>query len=79
MLDREIVIEGSSGRATLARVDETHSNIARHWHGERPWPTETELAELREADRLDVEDLGEIDGSVTIALPMPGIARLRVE
>ena len=77
-LDREIVIEGISGHATLARVDETHSNIARHWHGERPWPTETELAELRAADVLDVEDLGSIDGNVSIQLPMPGIARLRI-
>ena len=30
---------------------------------ERPWPTETELAELRAADRLHVEDLGALDGS----------------
>lgn len=78
LLDRTITLTGLKGRATLTRVDESHSNIARHWHGERPWPTETELAELRERDRLDVEDLGEIDGSVTFALPMPGIARLRV-
>ena len=48
-----------AGHATLARVDEQHSNLARHWHADRPWPTETELAELRAADRLHVEDLGE--------------------
>jgi xylan 1,4-beta-xylosidase len=79
LLDREIVVDGLSGHATLARVDEHHSNIARHWHGERPWPTETELAELRAADRLDIEDLGAIDGRVTFKVPMPGIARLRLQ
>ena len=56
-------------------MDEHHSNLARNWHGERPWPTEIELAELREKDRLDIEDLGRIEGSVTFELPMPGIAR----
>jgi hypothetical protein len=39
---------------------------------------ETELEELRENDRLHVEDLGTIDGDVTLSLPMPGIARLRI-
>jgi len=77
LLDRTVTIEGLSGHATLARVDEHHSNLARHWHGERPWPTEIELAELRARDRLHAEDLGEIDG-VTLELPMPGIVRLRV-
>jgi hypothetical protein len=37
-----------------------------------------ELDELRAADRLHVEDLGEVGGDVTIELPMPGIARLRI-
>ena len=41
------------GRVNVARVDAEHSNLARHWHAERPWPTETELAELRANDRLD--------------------------
>jgi xylan 1,4-beta-xylosidase len=77
LLDRQVIIEGlPPGRATLARVDENHSNIARHWHAKRPWPTETELAELRAADRLDVEEL---DGPPRFVLPMPGIARLRIE
>lgn len=67
-----------AGHATLARVDEQHSNLAAHWHADRPWPTETELEELRAADRLSIEDLGDVDGDVTFALPMPGIARLRI-
>ena len=79
LLDRTVTITGlPKGHATLARVDEQHSNLARHWRRERPWPTETELAELRANDRLHVEDLGVLDGSVTVELPMPGIARLRL-
>ena len=59
LLDRTVTITGlPKGRATLARVDESTPTSPRHWHGERPWPTETELAELRENDRLHVEDLG---------------------
>ena len=78
-LDRTVTISGlPSGHATLARVDEHHSNLARNWHGERPWPTEIELAELRDNDRLHIEDLGRIEGEVTFELPMPGIARLRI-
>jgi xylan 1,4-beta-xylosidase len=79
LLDRTVTITGlPAGHATLARVDATHSNLAAHWHAQRPWPTETELDELRAADRLDVEDLGDVAGEVTIDLPMPGIARLRL-
>jgi xylan 1,4-beta-xylosidase len=79
LLDRTVTITGlPAGHATLARVDATHSNLAAHWHAQRPWPTETELDELRAADRLDVEDLGDVGGEVTIDLPMPGIARLRL-
>ena len=80
LLDRTVTITGlPSGHATLARVDEHHSNLAHNWHGERPWPTEIELAELREKDRLEIEDLGRIEGEVTFELPMPGIARLRLQ
>ncbi len=80
LLDRTVTITGlPKGHATLARVDEQHSNLARHWRRERPWPTETELTELRENDRLHVEDLGVLDASVTVELPMPGIARLRLQ
>ena len=79
LLDRTVTISGlPAGHATLARVDERHSNLAAHWHADRPWPTETELEELRAADRLHVEDLGDVDGAVSIELPMPGIARLRI-
>jgi xylan 1,4-beta-xylosidase len=79
LLDRELTITGlPPGHGVIARVDEQHSNIARAWYAERAWPTETELAELRSADRLHLDDLGRIDGSVTLTLPMPGIARLRI-
>ena len=79
LLDREITITGlPAGHAVLARVDEDHSNLARAWHADRPWPTETELAELRGADRLHLENVGAINGTVTLKLPMPGILRLSV-
>ena len=79
LLDRSVTISGlPTGHATLARVDEQHSNLAGMWRGEKPWPTEIELAELRDADRLHIEDLGDVSGSVTFSLPMPGIARLRI-
>ncbi len=79
LLDRSVTISGlPAGHATLARVDEQHSNLAGMWRGEKPWPTEIELAELRDADRLHIEDLGDVSGSVTFSLPMPGIARLRI-
>jgi xylan 1,4-beta-xylosidase len=75
LLDRTVTISGlPTGHATLARVDAEHSNLAAAWHANRHWPTETELAELRAADHLYVEGLGE----VTVELPMPGIARLRI-
>jgi xylan 1,4-beta-xylosidase len=79
LLARELRLQGlPAGRATLARIDRDHTNLVARWSGERAWPTEAELVDLREGDVLDTEELGEIAGELTIALPMPGIARLRI-
>ena len=71
------LLHGGFGLMTVTRVDATHSNLAARWHGDHPWPTEAELAELRSNDRLDVEDLGVIDKPPELKLPMPGIVRLQ--
>jgi xylan 1,4-beta-xylosidase len=70
-------------RATLARVDDCHSNIAAHWSNGDDWPDEDGWARLRAADRLWEEPLGDVEAAdgrleVTFALPMPGVARLRL-
>ena len=88
LLDRrlDIRIDGLTGtdyRASVARVDATHSNVVRHWSGESDWPTEAEWTRLRAADRLDEDLLPDVrpeDGAAAFAfdLPMPGILRLRL-
>jgi xylan 1,4-beta-xylosidase len=79
LLDRTVVVRvGGRWDASVARIDFQHSNIARHWTGERDWPAPAEWDELRRADVLDEEPLGEVEGGVEIALPMPGVARLRL-
>lgn len=77
LLDRELVIEGlPPGRVEVTRVDATHSNLSARWSGESDWPDEAGWAALREADRLDVEVV-DVDGPLTLHLPMPGIVRVR--
>jgi xylan 1,4-beta-xylosidase len=86
LLDRDVHVElegltARGYRASLARVDAAHSNIAARWAGEEPWPDAQQLATLRAADVLHEESLGEIAGdgaSFDLHLPMPGIARLRL-
>ena len=86
MLDREIHVElegltARGYRASLARVDATHSNVAARWAGDEPWPDAQQLAGLHAADVLHEESLGKIAGhgaSFELRLPMPGIARLRL-
>lgn len=88
LLDRtvQVRVEGlAPGRyeATLARVDATHSNLATHWTGAEDWPDGEDWERLRASDRLDEEALTEIDvadgtARLSIDVPMPGIARLRL-
>jgi len=64
--------------ASVARIDFQHSNIARHWTGERDWPTKAEWEELRAADVLDEEPLGAVHDEIEVLLPMPGVAGIRL-
>ena len=88
LLDRtvELSVAGlGTGRhsVSVARVDERHSNLAAHWEMDADWPDRDGWERLRSGDRLDEEALPEIDASdgtarLSIDLPMPGIARLRL-
>jgi xylan 1,4-beta-xylosidase len=86
LLDREVRVrveglEAGAYETRVARVDQDHSNIARHWEGERDWPADEQWERLRAADRLDEEELGRLgahEGRVelSLSLPMPGVALL---
>jgi xylan 1,4-beta-xylosidase len=79
LLDRVVQVR-VDGRyeASVARIDFQHSNIARHWTGERDWPTPDEWKELRSLDVLAEEPLGVVDGELEVQLPMPSVVRLRL-
>lgn len=69
--------------ASVARVDNKHSNIALAV-GDTDWPDEASWSRLRKADRLEEEPLGDLApeaGSLELELnlPMPGVAGLRLE
>jgi xylan 1,4-beta-xylosidase len=69
--------------ASLARVDASHSNIAARCPPGVTWPDETLWAMLRSADRLHEERLPDINpdrrtARFEFALPMPGVARIRL-
>ncbi len=69
---------------TVARIDTRHSCMAAHWDADKAWPDAEEWAALRAADRLDIEDLAvaaPADGCVEfdLQLPMPGVARIRLQ
>jgi xylan 1,4-beta-xylosidase len=88
LLDRTVELsvrglEAARYDVSLARVDLQRSNVLQTWSGEGDWPTDEEWEQLRAADRLHEEDLGERgaeDGELTftLELPMPGVARLRL-
>lgn len=88
-LDRRVEVrigglEGGPLRASLARVDERHSSIAAQLPSEVSWPDEESWQRLRERDRLHTELLRPVrpdDGvaTFTFELPMPGVARIRLE
>jgi len=69
--------------ATLARVDERHSNVVAHCPADVSWPDDALWARLRASDTLHEEQLPEVipdDGIARFGfrLPMPGIARIRL-
>ncbi|MEO8897704.1 MAG: xylan 1,4-beta-xylosidase [Candidatus Dormibacter sp.] len=70
--------------ARLALIDEQHSNIARAFPADLLWPDPDQWKELRAHDHLaerPVDDLVIRAGSaeLELQLPMPGVARLRLE
>jgi len=76
LLDRRIrlQVEGGPYRATVARVDRAHLSVADRYGG-GDWPTEEEWEELRASDTLVEEPLEQLE----LDLPMPGVARIRLE
>ncbi len=87
-LDRDVVltVHGLGAlryRVLLARVDQQHSNITAQCPPDVTWPEPALWTRLREHDVLDerrLPDLADHDGCarLTLPLPMPGVARLRL-
>jgi xylan 1,4-beta-xylosidase len=89
-LDRgvQVAVHGlpaGTRQASLARIDERHSNIVRVYPSDMDWPDEDDMWQfLREWDRLDERPLPDVEpdaeGTVRfeLDLPMPGVARIRL-
>ncbi|MDR2987273.1 MAG: hypothetical protein LBV34_20800 [Nocardiopsaceae bacterium] len=87
-LDRRLAVtisglDGGEYRASLARIDEHHSNVVAHCPAEVTWPDETLWKKLSAADRLHTGRLPDVSpdrGTARFALelPMPGVARIRL-
>jgi len=87
-LDRNIrlIVTGlddSKHSVSLARIDQQHSNVVAHCPPDVQWPDETLWAHLRGHDVLYEERLPDIPpgrhlAELNIALPMPGVARIRL-
>ncbi len=87
-LDRRVALtvtglSASAYLASLARVDERHSNIVARCPPEVSWPDQAQWARLRAADELFEERLPDVRperGTARFAfhLPMPGVARIRL-
>ena len=88
-LDRRVTVEVSGLTAgaydvRLARIDQTHSNIVGALPSDIDWPDEATWVELRKLDVLHEADLprahpAEQVANFEIDLPMPGVARLRLD
>ena len=87
-LDRSVAltvtgVDASVYLASLARVDERHSNIVACCPADVSWPDKALWARLRAADELFEERLPDVRaerGTARFAfhLPMPGVARIRL-
>jgi xylan 1,4-beta-xylosidase len=87
-LDRtvQITVDGlgdSAYRVSLARIDAHHSNILDGYPAAIAWPDAELWRSLHDRDRLDEHDLhsigaGEHRASVEVAVPMPGVIRIRL-
>jgi xylan 1,4-beta-xylosidase len=72
-----------SYQAKLARVDAQHSNVLAEYPDGIDWPDASLWQRLRASDHLDEQSLPDVtpDASTAhfdLALPMPGVARLRL-
>jgi xylan 1,4-beta-xylosidase len=86
-LDRwlDVRVEGLGApryQVAIARVDGAHSNISAAVEVPR-WPSADQWAQLRAEDRLAEEDLGVVTPTdrtvhLSFALPLPGVARVRL-
>jgi xylan 1,4-beta-xylosidase len=70
-------------QVTLARVDAEHSNVLAGYPDGVDWPDAALWARLRAADRLDEQRLPDVTSRAAtahfdFALPMPGVARIRL-
>jgi len=77
----ELLARATSQRL-IARIDEEHSNIKAAASG-ADWPDQDEWVGLREADQLHTEQGDDLSptsgsGSVSVRLPQPGVARIRL-
>jgi len=68
---------------SLARVDRNHSNVVAQCPPDVEWPDDALWARLRAHDRLHEERLPDVgphkrQAELTLAVPMPGVARIRL-
>jgi xylan 1,4-beta-xylosidase len=86
-LDRSIrlTVDGlapTGYRASLARIDETHSNVVAYCPPDVEWPDDALWARLRAQDALSEAALPDVPAGgparFEIPLPMPGVARIRL-
>jgi xylan 1,4-beta-xylosidase len=87
-LDRQITVSiGGLDQPTyevrLARVDATHSNILAGYPSDVAWPGPKLWQQLQAADRLDEEQLSDVQPEsgathLDFTLPMPAVARIRL-
>lgn len=76
-------LDADAYQVRLARVDAEHSNVIAHCPADVEWPDEALWTRLRARDALDEEHLPTITAEggtarLAFALPMPGVARIRL-
>jgi xylan 1,4-beta-xylosidase len=73
---------GADARVSIQRVDEDHGNVLGLWQklGSPRYPTQAQLESLRQNSKLAApESVGLTNGSVTLQLPINGLAVLQIK